>query len=110
MFQHLNENQTKRMKSMNMKEAYEKKLASQLDEWKIEINKLKAKANKAEADAQIKYYKEIESLQAKQEAAREKLAELKNAGEDAWEDLKSGIKSAWDSMEEAMNSARARFK
>lgn len=95
---------------MSMREAYENKLESQLSEWKIEIDKLKAKADKAEADAQIKYYKQIESLQAKQKAAGEKLAELKKAGEDAWQDLKTGVQSAWDSMEEAMNSARTRFK
>jgi multidrug resistance efflux pump len=94
---------------MSTREAYENKLESQLSEWKIEIDKLKAKADKAEADVKIKYYKQIESLQAKQEAAREKLAELKKAGEDAWEDLKSGVKSAWDSMEEAMNSARTKI-
>ena len=50
---------------MGMKEAYEKKLQAQLDEWGAEIDKLKAKADKAEADAQLDYYKEIEELRTK---------------------------------------------
>jgi len=95
---------------MNLKEAYQKKLQSQLDEWNAVIDKLKAKADKAEAETQIEYYKEIEKLRAKQEIADQKLAELKKAGEGAWEDLKTGIESAWDSLGEALKSARSRFK
>jgi hypothetical protein len=100
----------KRRISMSIKEAYEKKIEAQMDEWKIEINKLKAKANKAEADAQIKYYKQIEDIRAKQEAAREKLTELKGAGEDAWEDLKTGLENALNSLGDAVKSATSRFK
>jgi hypothetical protein len=93
-----------------MKEAYEKKIEAQMDEWKIEIDKLKAKADKAEADAQIQYYKQIEDIRAKQEAAREKLAELKGAGEDAWEDLKTGLENALNNLKDAVKSATSRFK
>jgi uncharacterized coiled-coil DUF342 family protein len=95
---------------MGMKEAYERKLRSQLDEWKAEIGKLKAKADGAEADAQLKYYKEIEELRTMQDHANQKLVELKEAGDDAWEDLKAGIDSAWESLSSAVKSAASRFK
>jgi len=95
---------------MSMKEAYEQKLQSQLDEWGAEIDKLKAKADSAEADAQLEYYKQIEELRSTQEAASEKLSELKDAGDDAWEDLKAGMDSAWDSLGSAIKSAAARFR
>ena len=94
---------------MSMKDAYEKKLQGQLDEWKAEIDKLKTKADSAEADAQLKYYKQIEELRAMQEAAGQKLDELKQAGDDAWEDLKAGMDSAWDSLSSAVKSATSRF-
>ena len=45
---------------MSIKKAYEKKFEAQLNEWKTEIDKLKAKVEKAEADAQITYHKQIE--------------------------------------------------
>jgi len=48
-------------------------------------------------------------LRSKQEAAQEKLRELKNAGEDAWEDLKAGTELACDSLGEAVKSATSRF-
>ena len=95
---------------MSMKEAYEKKLQAQLDEWNTEIDKLKAKADKAEADAQLEYYKQIKELRSMQEEANSKLAELKEASDDAWEDLKAGMDSAWDSLGNALKSAASKFK
>ena len=94
---------------MSMKEAYEKKLQGQLDEWSAEIDKLKAKADSAEADAQLEYYKQIEDLRSMQDAAGKKLDELKEASDDAWEDLKAGIDNAWDSLGSSIKSAASRF-
>ncbi|MCF8114716.1 MAG: coiled coil domain-containing protein [Desulfotignum sp.] len=94
---------------MSKKEAYEKKLEAQLKEWKTDIDKMKAKADKADAEAKLEYYKQIEDLRSKQEAVQKKLTELKAAGESAWEDLKSGIDLAWTSLGESIKSARSRF-
>ena len=94
---------------MSMKEAYEKKLQGQLDGWSADIDKLKAKADSAEADAQLEYYKQIEELRSMQEAANDKLDELKEAGDEAWEDLKAGMDSAWDSLRSSIKSATSRF-
>ncbi|MDW7646068.1 MAG: coiled coil domain-containing protein [Desulfuromonadales bacterium] len=95
---------------MSKKEAYEQKLQAQLDEWDAEIKKLKAKADKAGADAQIEYHKQIEELQSMRKSAADKLSELKDAGDDAWEDLKTGIDQAWESLGNALKSASSRFK
>jgi uncharacterized coiled-coil DUF342 family protein len=94
---------------MSKKEAYEQKLEAQLKEWKTDIDKMKAKADKADAEAKLEYYKQIEDLRTKQEAVQKKLTELKTAGESAWEDLKSGIDLAWTSLGESIKSARSRF-
>ncbi len=95
---------------MSRKEAYEKKLKAQLDEWGKEIEKLKLKADKAKAEQQLKYYKILEELKAKQKTAGKKLQELKDTGEDAWEDLKAGIEKAWNALGEAVKSAVSKFK
>lgn len=95
---------------MNLKEAYEKKMQARLDEWSAEIDVLKAKADTAKADARVEYYKQVEELKIKKQAAKAKLAELRKAGDGAWEDLKTGLESAWDSMEKAVKSAASRFK
>ncbi len=95
---------------MNLKEAYEKKMQARLDEWGAEINVLKAKADKAKADARVGYYKQIEELKLKKQAASGKLAELRKSGDGAWEDLKTGLESSWDSLGKAVKSAASRFK
>jgi uncharacterized coiled-coil DUF342 family protein len=91
---------------MNMKEVYQKKLQAQLDQWSAEIDKLKAKADNAEADVQIEYYKQIEELRTMQKSANSKLTELKASSDDAWEELKAGMDSAWNSLK----SATSKFK
>lgn len=95
---------------MSTKKAYEEKLQAQLDEWNAEIEKLKAKADKAEADARIEYYEQIEKLREQQREAQSRLDEFRRAGEDAWEDLKAGIENARDSLGKAVKTAAARFE
>lgn len=95
---------------MSMKKAYEDKLQAQLDEWNAEIGKLKARADKAGADAKLEYYKQIENLREQQQEAKAKLDELRRAGEDAWEDLKAGMENAWDSLGKAVKTAASRLE
>jgi hypothetical protein len=94
---------------MGIKEEYQKELQEQLDEWGVEIDKLKVVAGKAKSGLQGEYYKEVEDLRCKQLAAQKKLHEVKDASGDAWEDLKGGIEISWDAMGNAIKSAISRF-
>ena len=95
---------------MSVKEEYQKKLQVQLDEWGIEIDKLKVVAGKAKTGLQGEYYKELEELRSQQLTAQKKLHELKGASGDAWGDLKGGIEISWNAMGNAIKSAISRFK
>lgn len=90
--------------------AYEEKLAAQLEEWNAQVALFKAKADKATAAAKIEYCEITEALQRKHDEARTKLQELKAASDDAWEDLKSGAEHAWTDVKTAFHSAAAKFK
>ena len=92
------------------KDAYVKKMHAKLDEWNAEIDKLKAKADQAEAESRIEYQNRIEDLRDKRKEAEKKMSQVKEAGEGAWEDLKSGVQNAWDAMDKAVKSARSKFK
>lgn len=94
---------------MNEKQAYEKKIQAQLDEWSVEIDRLKAKAEGLEADAQLEYHKRIDELRAMRETASERLDELRKSGDDSWEDLKGGVDEAWTQLEAAFLKAKSRF-
>ena len=95
---------------MGMKETYQKELQDQLDEWGVEIDKLKVVAEKAKTGLQGEYYKEVEDLRCKQLDAQKKLHELKEEGSDAWEDLKEGVEGAWDALSTGVKKAASRFK
>lgn len=95
---------------MSDKELYRQKKQAKLDEWKAEIDKLKARASGASADAQLKMNKQTEALESKIEEGKAKLAELADASDDAWESLKDGIESAWDSVKSAFSEAASKFK
>jgi len=94
---------------MSNKQAYQQKIQAQLDEWSAEIDKLRAKADKADADAQIALNREIDNLRDKKNQAREKLDELSDASEGAWEDLKTGVEAASNQLGQALRSAQSRF-
>ena len=92
------------------RKAYEEKLDAQLKEWDAQIALLKAKAENAEADAKIDYYKTIDALEHKQDKAKTKLQELKTAGDEAWEAVKAGAEKAWAEVKTAYHDAASKFK
>jgi DNA-binding transcriptional regulator GbsR (MarR family) len=95
---------------MNEKELYQQKKQAQLDEWKAEVDKLKAQASGASADAKLETNRQIESLEGRIEEGKSKLAEVGDASDDTWESIKDGMESTWDSMKSAFNDAAEKFK
>lgn len=91
------------------KEAYQKKLQAQLDQWKAEIDKLQAKSREASADMQIKYQEQIKELREKRAEMETQYDKIQAASIDAWKDFKTGADAAWDNMSNAMKSAWSRF-
>lgn len=95
---------------MTDRKLYEQKMQAQIDEWQAEIDKLKAKASGASADAQLELNKQVDELQSKVDQGKDKLSELAAASDDAWESVKDGVESAWGSLDSAFRDAAARFK
>ncbi|MFN3983674.1 MAG: coiled coil domain-containing protein [Caldilinea sp.] len=95
---------------MDNKELYQQKLQAQLDEWAAEIDKLKAKASGASADAQLQLNNEIELLQTRIDEAKSKIGELAEAGEDAWESVKSSTETIWNSISSTFSETIAKLK
>lgn len=86
------------------------KFKAQLDEWKADIDKLKAKAKGASADAQIEMQKGIDALDARMTEAGTKLDELSAAGADAWEGLKTNVEHTWEGLKTSMREALDKLK
>jgi uncharacterized coiled-coil DUF342 family protein len=94
---------------MGLKEAYQEKLEAQIKEWTAKLTELKAKADKAGADAKVQMYKQIDQLRAHKEAAQQKLNEIKASRADTWETLKAGSEKALDEMKKTWESLRSKF-
>jgi hypothetical protein len=92
------------------KKAYQEKVDAQLDEIKAQIGLLKAKAEKAKAEAKIKYNQQLEDLRQKRETVESRLEQLKMTGGEAWRELKTGVDEAMKNLENAVTDATAQFR
>ena len=95
---------------MSDRSAYEQRLNAQLREWSARIDQLRARADKASADARIEYQNQLEALEARRQAAARTLDQLQRAGDDAWQELRAGAERAWRELQEAVNSAADRLE
>lgn len=95
---------------MSQRDEYIEKAKARLDQWNAEIDKLKAKADEAEADAKVRYQQQLQELRRHRDEAEKRIKDLQQAGDDAWMDLKTGFDKAWDSIGDAFERARARFR
>lgn len=86
---------------MTNKDAYVRKAEARIDQANAEIEKYKAKAAEAGADAEIRYGETLNELRAKREAAVAKLDELKAAGDDALEEIRQNLEKLIDEFDAA---------
>ena len=95
---------------MSDKAQFQEKLQAQLDEWGIDLAKLKAKAVETTEEAQLELDVQLVTLESKLEAGKQKLAELADTSEDAWQSVQGGLESAWDSLSTAFQEAADKFR
>jgi uncharacterized coiled-coil DUF342 family protein len=95
---------------MSEKEIYQQKLKAKLDEWRSDIDKMRAKASGASADVKLEMNKKADELEAKIEEGKDKLAELADASDDKWESIKDDLESKWESLKSSFSDAASKFK
>ena len=83
---------------------------AQLKEWGIDLEKFRAKADKAKTEEKVKLDNEVATLRAKMGEARKKLEELKKAGGAASGELKKGVENSWAELKKAFDNATTKFK
>lgn len=95
---------------MDRKDAYVEKFEAQLAEWKADIDKLRARADSASADAKLDLLEQIDRLRSKRDEARDRLDEIRKAGEDSWKDLRDRSEKAWGDLSTGIREALNRFR
>ncbi len=92
------------------RQQYQETLQAQLEEWGIDLAKLKAMAAETTAEARLELDLQLITLETKLAAGKVKLAELADTSEDAWDSIHGGLESAWDSLTVAFREAADKFK
>ena len=90
-------------------QAFREQTEIKLNEYKEEIDKLQAKAEKMGGDAKAKADEQLTALHQKREVVAEKLKELSSSSGNAWEQLKTGIDAALEDLGNAYKKAAAEF-
>jgi len=95
---------------MGMREDYQALMEKQLNEWKVQSERLKAGAEQFQAQAKAQYETGLEVLRARQVEAWEHFYKLKGANEVAWTQFKTHMDKAGDEVKAAVESITTKFK
>jgi hypothetical protein len=92
------------------KEEYLAKLQAHLDEWKVDLEGLKAKAAEATGEAKAKLDEQIADLAPKWEEAKKKLEEWRGSADETWDEFKVEAEAKWDQLTVTVKESVERIK
>jgi uncharacterized protein YfiM (DUF2279 family) len=95
---------------MEDRELHRQKYQAQLDEWKADVAKLRARAAGAGADARLEMNRHVEDLERRVHEARARLSELVAAGDETWDAAKKKFETTWEALKAGVGAAAAKFK
>lgn len=95
---------------MDKKGIYQKKIKAQLKKVSPKIYKSKAKAEKANVEDEIDYYKQIERVRAMRDLLRLELQELEEVEEDPGGDLEKRIQNSMNDLKETLDIAVSKLE
>lgn len=95
--------------SRQTKQEFQKKLQARLEELDGEIAKLHERGSDLKDQAKSDWDRKMADLEKKREAARAKLAEVRDASAEAWKDVQKGAQSARDELDKAFRDASREF-
>jgi chromosome segregation ATPase len=81
----------------------------ELQKAETEIERLKAKAQVANAEAREAYEREVAELREQKNKIEERMKLMQNASDQARKDIQVGVEAAWRDLQTAMKSASDRF-
>ncbi len=95
---------------MKTKEAYRKKIETELELVEARFAAFKARGKDLTADARIKHSQLVDDLEQKSAATKTRLKELGEASDDTWEKHKEGVESTWAKLQAALKDTVTMFE
>jgi len=89
---------------MSIRENYEAKMQTRINELKAEIHELREKADQAETNLELEYYTLIDELHLKLETTEQKFELLRQTQDEKWEEFKTDLELSWNSLRELIRA------
>ena len=89
--------------TIQQKDAFQRKIQTELEEIQAHITKLRGQATHASAEAQTDIKKAIVELEKKKDLANKKAQEIHSATASSWEQVKSKTSAAMDDLRDSVN-------
>ncbi|MEK6641295.1 MAG: hypothetical protein AABZ17_11585 [Nitrospirota bacterium] len=89
--------------TIQQKDAFQRKIQTELEEIQVHITKLRGQATHASAEAQTDIKKAIVELEKKKDLANNKAQEIHSATASSWEQVKSKTSAAMDDLRDSVN-------
>jgi predicted secreted Zn-dependent protease len=91
------------------KEEFQKKMQAKLDEYRKRIYELRVDTDEMSTQVQARVKRRLQDLEAKREAAEEKLGQLESSSGKAWAKIKEGLDQSMKDLDQAYEDARSQF-
>ena len=91
------------MDVIDTKSIYQDVLQMQLDEWRVKIRRMRARAKYSEEGVKYFYFEQLDSLVKKRERVERKLKKLRDAArKSTWKKLRLDLEKSWDDLAKSM--------
>ena len=92
------------------REMHQHQMETTMKEWGARIDALKAKADKATAEAKVELHKQVEEMGTLQTSAKKHFEEFKANSKDTWKDVKKDVEASWNKLSASVDSLWAKVK
>jgi hypothetical protein len=75
------------------------RVEAQIDEWKRNLDTMKAKAESSTGDANVKYKESVAKLQVQLDDLKIRAAKVWDSADDSWESASKDLESTWQEWE-----------
>ena len=91
--------------TIQQKDAFQRKVQTELDEMKARIRQLRGQVKHASAEARADFQKAIGELEKKKDLANKKVKAIHSATASSWEQVKSKTEAAMDDLRDSLTRA-----
>ena len=95
--------------TIQQKEAFQRKVQSELDEVQTRITQLRGQVKQTSAEARVDIQKAISELEKKKDLAEDKVQDIHSATGSSWEQVKSKTAVAMDDLRDSLTRTLSHF-